>query len=110
MRTRHTLFVPNAFSPNGDGNNDDFIGIGFTENIIEYKMEIWNRWGQKLFKTTDMEEAWSGSPYNNGNTVQDGTYVYVITIMDDCGAIRNRSVTKTGWVLLLNGDPNSRIK
>ena len=103
MAIRSTLYVPNAFTPNDDGHNDDFFGIGYTDNIVEYSMEIWNRWGEQIFVTNDINEPWNGRYHNTGNLVKDGTYVYIIKVMDDCGAIRNYTETKTGWVMVIKG-------
>jgi len=52
------VFVPNAFSPNGDGFNDVLLVRGFWVEQIEYI--IYNRWGQEVFKTTTVGEGWDG--------------------------------------------------
>ncbi|MDD4209578.1 MAG: gliding motility-associated C-terminal domain-containing protein [Bacteroidales bacterium] len=56
-----TVYVPNAFTPNGDGINDIFKPE-MLENVKEgYVFEIFDRWGQKVFATTDTEEGWDGT-------------------------------------------------
>jgi hypothetical protein len=47
-----TFFLPNAFSPNADGLNEEF-GPKWECDLIDYRMEIWNRWGHLVFDTTD---------------------------------------------------------
>lgn len=55
-----TLYLPNTFSPNGDGKNETF-GPKWECDLIDYKFEIWNRWGELLFTTTDPYEQWDGN-------------------------------------------------
>ena len=58
--TEDKIKIPNAFSPNGDGQNDTFF-IKDDSNIIEYlELKIFNRWGQKVFQTSNKQEAWDG--------------------------------------------------
>lgn len=71
------IFVPNSFSPNGDGNNDLFYVEGL--NIREFELVIWNRWGEVIFKTNDPLEPWDGS-FNRGEYyVQNGTYLWSVS-------------------------------
>ena len=53
------LFMPSAFSPNGDGLNDVFRLI-HGDHITRFNMEIFNRWGQKIFSSTNIKEGWNG--------------------------------------------------
>jgi gliding motility-associated-like protein len=68
------LYVPTAFSPNGDGVNDIFLP-GFGEGISQYEMQVYNRWGQKVFTSTDRNKGWDGR--FNGRMVP-GVYTWVI--------------------------------
>jgi gliding motility-associated-like protein len=52
------IYIPNSFSPNGDGINDVFKCYGV--NIYEYKLEIWNRWGELLFVSNNIKNGWDG--------------------------------------------------
>ncbi|MBI5914495.1 MAG: PKD domain-containing protein [Bacteroidetes bacterium] len=74
-----TFYLPNAFTPNEDTKNDYFAGTGVTRGIIDFKMEIWNRYGQKIFETTDVNEPWNGQVNNDGRLAQNGVYVCVVT-------------------------------
>ncbi len=72
--------VPNAFSPNGDGLNDIFFAQGiFIQNLtgksaIDYLLRIYDRWGQLLFETNDINKGWDGT--YNGQAMEVGVYVY----------------------------------
>lgn len=66
------LNVPNAFSPNGDGQNDVFRVKEGYKSIIEFHGYIFNRWGKKLFEWKNIDEGWDGK--HNGSDVPDGVY------------------------------------
>ncbi len=67
-------FIPNAFSPNGNGKNETF-GITFSEPPEMFLMRIFNRWGNEIFRTNDYTHRWDGT-YRTGS-LPDGTYYYV---------------------------------
>lgn len=69
------IYIPTAFSPNNDGNNDAFNLIPV--NIIDYTLRIFNRWGELLFETTDLAKGWDGT--YKGVSCQTDTYVYYAT-------------------------------
>lgn len=75
-------FMPNAFTPNGDGQNDGFFGKGFLEGATDFRMTIWNRWGELIFETTDPDEQWNGRVKNAGEMAPAGVYVYLVTLTD----------------------------
>jgi gliding motility-associated-like protein len=74
----YTFWIPNTFTPNGDGKNDYFSGIGI--NIIKYELTIFNRWGDMIFESASMSNPWDGKV--NGNHVQEGTYIFKIAYTD----------------------------
>lgn len=80
-----TFYLPNAFSPNGDGINDLFMGKGIFQGIQDFEMTIWNRWGQKIFSTNDPSEGWDGRINNEGNFVQNGIYVVKVRYKEPRG-------------------------
>ncbi|MCX7696422.1 MAG: gliding motility-associated C-terminal domain-containing protein, partial [Bacteroidales bacterium] len=87
------VFVPQAFSPNGDGNNDVFKVHG---NCIEtIQVKIFDRWGNKIFETTDPNQSWNGE--FNGKEVNGGTYTYVVTGT----LVTGESFVKKGVVVLI---------
>lgn len=78
-------FLPNAFTPNNDSNNENFKGVGFLEGIKNFKMTIWNRWGELIFETTDPNEGWNGQKFNTGKASPPGVYVVIVTFTDPRG-------------------------
>ena len=72
-------FIPNVFSPNGDGLNDTYKIDGLASLCAEeVTIEIYNRWGQKVFESTDMLFEWDGKN-ESGNDVADGSYFIAIS-------------------------------
>ncbi len=67
------LFTPNAFTPNNDGNNDEFIIKGVF--MGDYHLQIYSRWGMKVFETRRIDEPWDGK--YKGLEVPEGVYVFV---------------------------------
>ena len=57
----YTVFVPNAFSPNGDGNNDYFQMFGNLAGIHSIEIKIFNRWGEKVFESENPDFKWDGT-------------------------------------------------
>lgn len=96
---RGEAFIPNVFTPNGDGQNDTFQVQGLA--IDDFRMEIFNRWGQKLYETTAVDKGWNGGVDNiRADAAPDGSYFYVIDLKDRCAAEPNAQ-TRTGHVTLL---------
>lgn len=73
------FFVPNAFTPDGDGKNELFFDAGYIVNVTSYNMSIFNRWGQKVFENDNYKTAWKGVD-KNGDPAPQGTYVYSIKV------------------------------
>lgn len=71
--------MPNAFTPNGDGLNDGFLGKGYLEGATGFSMTIWNRWGELVYETTDPNDEWNGRAQNTGGMSPSGVYVYLVT-------------------------------
>ena len=68
----YSIYIPNAFTPNGDPMNNKFFAYG--KNITEFNMIIFDRWGLEVFKTNDINVGWDGY-YING-LVQQDVYVW----------------------------------
>jgi gliding motility-associated-like protein len=71
----YEIFVPNAFSPNGDGANDDWMIYGNLQGIKQLNVAVFNRIGEKVFETTDLNFKWDGR--YKGTYAPPGVYVYV---------------------------------
>ena len=80
------VWMPNVFSPNGDGKNDSLRWDGNVYSTKDYRFRVYSRWGEKLFDTKDMWQSWDG--YYNGKPVQTGVYVYRIEFIDSKEEIR----------------------
>lgn len=72
-------FMPNAFTPNGDGTNDGFLGKGIMRGSTNFNMAIWNRWGELVFETDDPLEFWTGRAQQTGGMSPNGVYVYTVS-------------------------------
>ena len=90
----NTVFVPNAFSPNDDGSNDLFEVKG--NNIESFVLEVYDRWGALLFRSTDINNSWDGTL--GGSFLKPGVYTYQLSVVFKD---RNRKKSK-GMIHLLN--------
>ncbi|OJX35929.1 MAG: hypothetical protein BGO87_05520 [Flavobacteriia bacterium 40-80] len=77
------IFIPNIFSPNGDGENDVFKVHG--KCIEKISMKIYDRWGELLFETSDKTEGWDGT-YRD-KLMNTGVYVYIISVNLNDGSV-----------------------
>jgi gliding motility-associated-like protein len=73
------LFIPNAFTPNNDGNNDVLEIYGDINAIHYIEFNIFNRWGEKIFSTNDPTFKWDGS--YKGQMVDQGAYIYTMNLV-----------------------------
>ncbi len=94
-----TFYVPNSFTPNKNyGLNSTFhaecVGINYTQG---YTMLIYDRWGEKLYETTDYYSGWNGTKNNSGGKTFQDVYIYKFTFKD----LKGRTYTRTGTVTLL---------
>lgn len=87
--------VPNAFSPNGDGNNDFYELVNLRGECAKYSMEIFTRWGDKVFEIPRNADRWDGTIY--GQPAAEGAYTYKLTIE----VIGNKPVTRSGTITLI---------
>lgn len=71
------ILVPTAFTPNGDGMNDLFRVVGRFSYFRDFSFSIYNRWGERIFLTEDIEAGWDGT--YRGLTADLGTYFYLVT-------------------------------
>ncbi len=97
--TGESIFIPNTFSPNGDGNNDVFYPRGSGISRIKY-MQIFNRWGEMVYERKDFvlndpTAGWNGT--YKGQSLTPDVYVYIMEVI--CG--NNETFTKRGNVTLI---------
>ena len=95
------MFVPNAFSPNGDNLNEIFKPVSIflynqkDNSIYDYTFEVYNRWGEKLYQTNDVNAGWDGN--FKGKEVQEGIYLWRVDALGLDGVYH----TYSGRVTLL---------
>jgi gliding motility-associated-like protein len=87
------VYVPNAFTPNGDGNNDLFYiyGVG----IKDVNMSIFNRWGEKVYESTNQSNGWDGTYI--GAQQPPGVYIYYI----DITYLNGQKISRQGSLTLI---------
>ena len=97
-----TMYVPNAFTPNNDLDNDYFLPI--VDGVQEYELSIYDRLGKRVFRTdkytneyctTGCDEAWDGKINGSSDYGTIGVYVYHIIVTDVNGKLRNYEGTLT---------------
>ena len=74
------VHIPNAFTPDGNGNNDFFKPVIAGSEVREYYFAIFDRWGNVVYETEDLEGCWNGQVHNTGAEAQDGVYNWVLKI------------------------------
>ncbi len=89
------IYVPNCITPDGDGINDMFFAKG--HDLKSYKIQIFDRWGNELFSSNNIEQPWDGSYENVNYYVADGTFTYQIL----AEGIRGNLIEKTGFVIII---------
>ena len=75
---QYSLYMPNSFTPNGDGTNDYFFPYGDKIDLDNYKFQIFNRWGEVVFSTTDFNDKWDGQ--FKGKNVPNDAYLWKIDL------------------------------
>ncbi len=90
-------FLPNAFSPNNDGQNEFFKGTGKFKGMKDFKMTIFNRWGEIIFESIDPNMGWNGRKNNDGKMSPPGVYVCIVSYSD----ARNRKFALKGFATLV---------
>lgn len=88
-----SLFIPNSFTPNGDGLNDTFGVYG--ESVKNYRMEVYNRWGEIIFSSTEVTRQWDGT--YRGKHVPQGAYVYKVS----ASGINGNEMARNGTVNII---------
>ena len=88
------MYFPTAFKPNGI--NNVFKPVSRFFSGTAYTFQIYNRWGQLIFETTNPEDGWNGE--YKGKTVEQGVYVYHVSYLD----VYNKSVVFRGTVMLVD--------
>lgn len=80
--TQDSIIYPNVFSPNQDQLNDDYYITGATQEITEFEIIIYNRWGYQVYKTNDKDFIWNGQ--QSDVSLVSGVYFYVSSFSLKC--------------------------
>ncbi|AKD57072.1 T9SS C-terminal target domain-containing protein [Spirosoma radiotolerans] len=93
FRREARILIPDAFTPNGDGMNDEFLPKGIY--VDQFIMNIYSRWGEVVYSTTNKSQGWDGKI--NGQNAATGQYMYRIELVDLTGL----KTVRTGALLLI---------
>ncbi len=85
IKADFALYVPNTFTPNGDGMNDIFSPLGTGIETGNYELYIYDRWGDLIFQSGNIMMGWNGKANNGTLTAQEDTYVWIIKLTDILG-------------------------
>ncbi|MBA2407439.1 MAG: PKD domain-containing protein [Chitinophagales bacterium] len=83
--------VPNAFSPNGDGENDFLFVKG--QDVKNLNFKVYNRWGELVFETNDLSTGWNGYYKGEAQEMEVYTWTLAATFTDGKAAVRSGNVT-----------------
>jgi gliding motility-associated-like protein len=92
------LWLPNAFSPNYDGKNDLFKPV-IQGYLTFYQIQIFNRWGQQIYESSDPLSGWDGT--FNGNVCPDDMYVYIVRYSHSTEISSDKRIIKRGTVTII---------
>jgi len=91
-------FIPNSFSPNGDGINDLWKPVGNQVDLSAYSCKIYDRWGRLVFQTSDIDQPWNGSNENSEFFSDADIYTYVLEITS---STTEEKFELTGFITLI---------
>ncbi len=91
IEEENTLYAPSAFSPDNDNVNDYFFVTGTGIDKNNFLLNIFDRWGEVIFTSTDIERTWNGCVKNTLNKVPVGTYTWLVIYKDSKGIRREKS-------------------
>ncbi|MCX6270458.1 MAG: gliding motility-associated C-terminal domain-containing protein [Bacteroidetes bacterium] len=95
-----SIWIPNSFTPNGDGVNDYFIVQSSTpEQLRQFNLNIYTRWGELIFESDNIGKGWEGK--FNGNDCPADVYIYLATWEGQGNISRERKGLKKGTVTLI---------
>lgn len=92
-----SVYIPNTFTPNGNGLNELFLPVGTGINPNEYHFMIFDRWGMLIWETRTWGEGWNGVPKGASSIAQIDTYVWKIACKDNLG----HNIARIGHVNLI---------
>jgi gliding motility-associated-like protein len=79
------IYIPNSFTPDGDGLNDNFTAVGDGLEKYEFHMYIFDRWGEIIYQTNDIYIPWDGTVAKSGRDAPLGVYAYLVNLVNEKG-------------------------
>jgi len=76
------LYIPNAFTPDANGKNDMFQPMGVGINEDDYRMDVFDRWGENIFTSNNFRKGWDGSVKGSSKPAPQGVYIYKLMVTD----------------------------
>jgi gliding motility-associated-like protein len=95
VKPAYSLYIPNTFTPNDDGRNDEFQAKGV--GILKFSMQIYDRWGHSVFETKDIYTTWDGKVEGSDELIKQDVYIWKAQVID----ILNQSHELIGHVNLV---------
>lgn len=95
IKPAYVIYIPNVFTPNGDGTNDNFEAKGV--GIIKFSMQIYDRWGHEVFQTKDIYNSWDGNIKGSDEIGKQDVYTWKAQVTD----IFNKNHYLVGHVSLI---------
>ncbi|MFH0864848.1 MAG: PKD domain-containing protein [Bacteroidota bacterium] len=89
VNSEFTFYIPNAFTPDGNGKNDFFFPQGDWFDPNNYELYVFDRWGEIVFKTNNFSEYWDGKVMGGNKIAQQGVYTWIIIVKDLGGDMHN---------------------
>jgi gliding motility-associated-like protein len=77
VNTNENIFIPNSFTPNGDGKNDVFYPVQRGIQSKDFEFFVFNRWGQLIYQSNDPSQGWDG--LQKGKEIKTGVYVWKLS-------------------------------
>ncbi len=100
LNVPYGIFIPNVFTPNGDGVNDAFVISA--SGIKTFNIEIFNRWGERVFQSTSNQISWDGRT-PAGIMASDGAYFYILKAT----SVTGKDWSQNGYLQLISGSGGS---
>ena len=91
----YAVYLPNAFTPDGDGLNENWCPVLW--NIDSFLVQVFNRWGEMIWQSTDQNACWIGDVNGGGYYAPDGVYAYRMVAESDQG----KQIVKDGYITLI---------
>ena len=92
-----SIFVPQAFTPNGDNKNEVFKVVG--ANAKDFELLVFNRWGEQIFRSTDINQGWDGTC--RGDKVQIDVYIWKLNYSENLDTGKTKKHVRMGTVALV---------